>query len=348
MLKLTSFFLLLFLTVSSFSRDIFIKFNTLKGNVKYYKPNDKEIRCIDFFNGEVKFSLKDGEYIFLFTSPEYAPIEKSIDTKKENNFFIEFTKSNTVIVNGTVQADNMNIGGTEISFINSINKSYTVTTDFLGKFTAYIPKGNYRIKTNRFGYSLDKKNALVYEFHSTGKPYNITINLHEIASFIEGRVIDEKGDPIANAGIIVKNGTETSKIETDEFGKFRKKVEAGIVTLICKKDGYLQNGLIRKIDKQSSITNLEIILNKSKFNIQGIVTDGIKALVNIPVTIHDEDINKISTVLSNENGYYEFNGIEGDKDVFISVSDPNYKRFKTPLFRLDKNINDKNLILEKN
>ena len=174
------------------------------------------------------------------------------------------------------------------------------------------------------------------------------INLHEIASFIEGRVIDEKGDPIANAGIIVKNGTETSKIETDEFGKFRKKVEAGIVTLICKKDGYLQNGLIRKIDKQSSITNLEIILNKSKFNIQGIVTDGIKALVNIPVTIHDEDINKISTVLSNENGYYEFNGIEGDKDVFISVSDPNYKRFKTPLFRLDKNINDKNLILEKN
>ena len=153
MLKLTSFFLLLFLTVSSFSRDIFIKFNTLKGNVKYYKPNDKEIRSIDFFNGEVKFSLKDGEYIFLFTSPEYAPIEKSIDTKKENNFFIEFTKSNTVIVNGTVQADNMNIGGTEISFINSINKSYTVTTDFLGKFTAYIPKGNYRIKTNRFGYS---------------------------------------------------------------------------------------------------------------------------------------------------------------------------------------------------
>ena len=101
MLKLTSFFLLLFLTVSSFSRDIFIKFNTLKGNVKYYKPNDKEIRSIDFFNGEVKFSLKDGEYIFLFTSPEYAPIEKSIDTKKENNFFIEFTKSNTVIVNGT-------------------------------------------------------------------------------------------------------------------------------------------------------------------------------------------------------------------------------------------------------
>lgn len=348
MLKLTSFFLLLFLTISSFSRDISIKFNTLKGNVKYYKLGDKETKSMDFFNGEAKFSLKDGEYIFLFTSPEYAPIEKSIDTKKENNFSIKFSKADTVIVTGTVQADNMNIGGTEISFINSRNKGYTVTTDFLGKFTAYIPKGEYRIKTNKFGYSLDKKNALVYQFYSTGKPYNIIINLHEISSFIEGRVIDEKGSPISKAEITVKNGTETSKIETDEFGKFRKRVDAGIVTLICKKNGFIQNGLIRKIDRQSSITNLEIILNKSKFNVEGVVTDGVKALINIPVTLHDEDINKISTVLSNENGYYEFNGIEGDKDVFISISDPNYKRFKTPLFRLDKNINDKNLILEKN
>lgn len=348
MLKLTSFFLLLLLTITSFSREIYIKFNTLKGNIKYYKPGDKEIRSIDFFNGEIKFSLKDDEYIFLFTSPEYAPIEKNIDTKKENNFSIEFSKADTVLITGTVQADNMNIGGTEISFVNSKNKSYTVTTDFLGKFTAYIPKGDYRIKTNRFGYSLDKKNALVYEFTSTGKPYNIIINLHEISSFIEGRVVDEKGNPIANTDITVKNGTETSKITSDEFGKFRKRVDAGIVTLICKKDGFIQNGLIRKIDRQSSITNLEIVLNKSKFNVEGVVTDGVKALVNIPVTIHDEDINKISTVLSNENGYYEFNGIEGDKDVFISVSDPNYKRFKTPLFRLDKNITDNNLILEKN
>lgn len=348
MLKLTSFFLLLILTINSFSKDISIKFNTLKGNVKYYKPGDKEVKSIDFFNGEIKFSLKDGEYIFLFTSPEYAPIEKNINTKKENNFSIEFSKADTVVVNGTVQADNMNIGGAEISFVNSRNKSYTVTTDFLGKFTAYIPKGDYRIKTNRFGYSLDKKNALVYELHSTGKPYNIIINLHEISSFIEGRVIDEKGNPVAKADITVKNGTETSKIETDEFGKFRKRVEAGIVTLICKKEGFIQNGLIRKIDRQSSITNLEIVLNKSKFNVQGIVTDGVKALINIPVTIHDEDINKISTVLSNENGYYEFDGIDGDKNVFISVSDPNYKRYKTPLFRLDKNITDNNLILEKN
>ena len=84
---------MLILTINSFSKDISIKFNTSKGNVKYYKPGDKEVKSIDFFNGEIKFSLKDGEYIFLFTSPEYAPIEKNINTKKENNFSIRIFKS---------------------------------------------------------------------------------------------------------------------------------------------------------------------------------------------------------------------------------------------------------------
>ncbi len=348
MLKLTSFFLLFLFAITSFARDITIKFNTLKGTVKYSQPNDKEIKSIDFYNGEAKFSLKDEEYVFLFISPEYSPIKRIIDTRKESNLYIEFSQANTVTVNGTVQADDINIGRVEVSFVNSKNEGYTVTTDFLGKFTAYIPKGNYKIKINRFGYFLDKKNTLIYEFFSTLKPYNISINLHEMPSFIEGRIIDEKGNPIPSADITVKNGTNTFKIETDDFGKFRKKVEAGIVTLICKKEGFIQNGLIRKIDKQSSINNLEIIMSKSKFNVFGIVTDGIKALVNIPITIHDEDINKIATVFSNENGYYEFNGIDGDKDVFISVVEPNYKRYKTPLFRLNKNIDDKNLILEKN
>ncbi|WP_293960403.1 carboxypeptidase-like regulatory domain-containing protein, partial [uncultured Fusobacterium sp.] len=106
------------------------------------------------------------------------------------------------------------------------------------------------------------------------------------------------------------------------------------------------NGSVRKIESDSSIPNLEIILTKTKFNIQGIVTDGVKALPKILITIHDEDINKITSVTSDENGYYEFVNIEGDKEVFISVNDPKYKRLKTDLFRLDKNISNFNLILE--
>ncbi len=57
---------------------------------------------------------------------------------------------------------------------------------------------------------------------------------------------------------------------------------------------------------------LENIFNKSKFNVQCSYRWG-KSFSKYPCYYSYEDINKISTVLSNENGYYEFNGIEGDK-----------------------------------
>ncbi len=74
---------------------------------------DKKLKAWIFLMRKFKFPLRWWIF-FLFTSPEYAPIEKSVDTKKENNFFYRISKSDTVIVNGTVQAGNMNIGGTEI------------------------------------------------------------------------------------------------------------------------------------------------------------------------------------------------------------------------------------------
>lgn len=347
MYRLKVIFLFFILTISSFAKELIINFNVPRGNIKYYQVGDKETQTFDFFQGQAKINVKKGNYTFFFSAPEYASIFKEIDTRNTKEINIEFSKENTVIITGTVKSNGMNIGGTEIQFVDSQNRGYSVTSDFLGRFTAYLPKGDYRIKADRFGYRLDKRNALVYEFHSSAKPYNISINLSEISSFVEGRVVDDKGNPVIDADITIKNGAETSHFKTDEFGKFKKTVEAGIVTLICNKPGFIQNGAIRKIDRQSSITNLEIVLIKTKFNIEGVVTDGVKALVNIPVTIHDEDINKIATVVSNENGYYEFNGIEGDKDVYISVSDPSYKRYKSELFRLDKNIDDFNLILEK-
>lgn len=348
MYKFKIVFLFFIVIFNSFAKELTINFNVPRGSIKYYKAGDKDAQTFDFFQGQAKLDVKKGNYTFFFSAPEYAPIFKEIDTKNIRELNIDFSKENTVVVNGTVKSNEMNIGGAEVQFIDSENRGYTFSSDFLGRFTAYLPKGNYRIKANKFGYMADRKNALVYEFYSSTVPYNISINLTEIPSFIEGRVIDDRGNPVIDADITIKNGTETYHLKADEFGKFRQTVEAGIVTLICNKSGFIQNGAIRKIDSQSSITNLEIILTKTKFNIQGVVTDGVKALANIPISIHDEDINRIATVVSNETGYYEFNNIEGDKDVYISVADPSYKRYRTELFRLDRNINDFNLILEKN
>lgn len=344
-IKITLFFFIL--SILSFSKEFTIHFNIPSGNIRYYKTNDKTFKTFDFYNSKAAFNLDEEIYTFLFFNREYAPIIKEIDVKNiPNEIYIEFSKKEDVIINGVIKSKENNIGGSEIQFIDNLNRGYSTTSDYLGNFQIKLPKGNYKININKFGYTTKKNNPLIYEFTSSAKPYNLTINLDKIPSFVEGRVIDEKRNPIINAQVTIKNGTETFYLKTDEYGKFKKEVSSGIVTLICTKPGFFTNGSVRKIESNSSIPNLEIVLTKTKFNIQGIVTDGVKALPKILITIHDEDINKITSVTSDENGYYEFANIEGDKEVFISVNDPKYKRLKTDLFRLDKNISNFNLILE--
>lgn len=334
------------LSILSFSKEFTIHFNIPTGNIKYYKSGDKTFKTFDFYNSKATFDLEDEVYTFLFSSNDYATIATDIDIKTiSKDIYIKFSKKDSTTINGIVKCNSNNIGGAEITFIDSLNRGYSVTSDFLGKFKITLPKGNYKIKSKKFGYTNKKDPSLVYDLSST-KPYNITINLDQISSYIEGRVIDEKRNPVIDAEIVIKNGAETFYLKTDEFGMFKKDVTSGIVTLICSKPGFITNGSVRKIESDSSIPNLEIILTKTKFYIQGIVTDGVRALPKISINIHDEDINKIATVVSDENGYYEFRDIEGDKEVFISINDPKYERFKTKLFRLDKNINDCNLILE--
>lgn len=336
------------LSILSFSKEFTIHFNIPNGNIKYYKSDDQNSKTLDFYNSKANFNLENETYTFLFSSSDYTPIIKEINIKElPSEIYIEFSKKDTIVINGIVKCDNNHIGGTEIKFIDSLNRGYSVTSDFLGRFKINLPKGNYKIKSKKFGYTNKQNNSLIYEFTSTAKPYNITINLDQISSYIGGRVIDEKRNPVIDAEVTIKNGAETFYLKTDEFGMFKKEVSSGIVTLICSKAGFITNGSVRKIENNSSISNLEIVLTKTKFNIQGVVTDGVKALPKIPIIIHDEDINKITTVVSDENGYYEFRDIEGDKEVFISINDPKYKKFKTDLFRLDKNIDNFNLILEK-
>lgn len=348
MYKTKVILLFFILSILSFSKEFIIHFNIPNGSIKYYKSSDQTFKTLDFFNSKATLNLDEENYTFLFFNKEYAPIIKEIDIKQSpREIYVEFLKKEDIFIKGVIKSKDNNVGGSEIQFIDNFNRGYSTTSDFLGNFQIRLPKGNYKIKVNKFGYTTKKNSPLIYEFTSSNKPYNLTINLDKIPSSIEGRVIDEKRNPIINAQVTIKNGAETFYLKTDEYGKFKKEVSSGIVTLICTKPGFFTNGSVRKIESDSSIPNLEIVLTKTKFNIQGIVTDGVKALPKILITIHDEDINKITSVTSDENGYYEFINIEGDKEVFISINDPKYKRLKTDLFRLDKNINNFNLILEK-
>ena len=118
---------------------------------------------------------------------------------------------------------------------NSENKSFHFSTDIFGEFIAYLPPNNYSINAERFGYTLDKKNKIIYNFSSARKTYSLELNLIELPCFIQGKVIDENNHSIPYPKIFIKNGENIIQGEGDEFGMFKFPVNSGIITILAQK-----------------------------------------------------------------------------------------------------------------
>ena len=247
---------------------------------------------------------------------------------------------------GIVKNNSSNLGNVNISFTNSENKSFHFSTDIFGEFIAYLPPNNYSINAERFGYTLDKKNKIIYNFSSARKTYSLELNLIELPCFIQGKVIDENNHSIPYPKIFIKNGENIIQGEGDEFGMFKFPVNSGIITILAQKNSFFQNGVVRKIEKNSSITNIEIPLSKIRYSITGIVSNGIKALDKVELQLVNEDNSKITTTYSDENGYFEFYKIPSNRKVFILVLKDNKILKKTELIDLNKDIKDFNIILD--
>lgn len=344
-----AFFAFLFINLffTTFSKSLVFNFNTPTGKVEYFKAGDINTESNYFYNGTLTLNLEEKEYYFLLTSENFPPIQKIIDIKTTNDpIQIFFSKDNYVCVTGTVTSDYLNIGNVTVSFINSENKSFNFITDIFGKFIAYIPVGSYSVEADRFGYTLNKKNKIIYNFTSTTKPYSLNLNLVELPCFIQGKVVDEDGHTIPYPKIFVKNGKNIIQGEGDEFGMFKFPVDSGIVTILAQKYSFLQNGVVRKVEKNSSITNIEISLSKIKYNISGTIVDGIKALPGMELQLVNEDNSKIATIYSDETGNFEFYKIPGNRKIFILVIKNGKILKRSPLITLDKNIKNFNIILD--
>lgn len=343
-----AFFALLFINLFliTFSKNITFNFNTPTGKVEYFKAGDLNTESSYFYEGTLTLDLEEKEYYFLLSNEDFPSIQKVIDIKTvKNPIDILFTKDNYVLVEGNITSDYSNIGAVTVSFTNSQNKSFNFITDIFGKFTAYLPPDNYSIDAERFGYTLSKKNKLIYNFSSTTKPYSLKLDLIELPSFIQGKVIDEEGHTISYPKLFIKNGENIFQGEGDEFGMFKFPVDSGIVTILAQKYSFIQNGVVRKVEKNSSITNIEVTLTKVKYNITGTIVDGVKALSGVELQLVNEDNSKITTVYSDENGHFEFYKIPGNREVFIFVVKDNKILKKTELITLDKDIKNFNIIL---
>lgn len=341
MKKITFLFFFIIYTLS-YTKNISFNFNVPTGKVYYQNIQNGENGSIDFFGASTTISLKNGEYKFLFISSNNLPVEKTFSTEDiSSNIDIVFSNDNSVFVNGTLTSKDRNIGYQEIEFINSNNQHFILTSDILGKFSGYLPKGKYKIKVDKNGY---KNNS---EFHNLNTDsYTLQIELEEIDSFIRGIVVDNTGNNIPYPNITIRNNGEIFNITGDEFGIFTQNVKAGILSILVDKDGYNQNGVVRAIDKNSSITNITIPLIKNRFTLSGTLTNSISPLKNIRIDLRDEDYKKIATTITNENGFFEFYKLDSYKNVFITISKGKKLLYASPIINLEENIKNFNIFLE--
>lgn len=344
------FFIFIFTNVflTTFTKNITFNFNTPTGKVQYFKAGDLNVQSNYFYEGTLTLDLEETEYHFLIINEDFPIIEKIYNIKDITTpINIVFSKKDYVVVQGKITNNSSNLGNVVISFTNAENKSFNFITDIFGQYTAYLPPGNYLINAKRFGYTLEKINKIVHTFSFTNNPYSLNLELKELPSFIQGKVIDENGFAIPYPTLFIKNGKDIIEKQGDEFGMFKLEVDSGIVTILAQKHSFFQNGVVRKVEKNSSISNIEIPLKKIRYSITGTITNGIKALPNIQLQLLTEDNNKITTTYSNENGYFEFYKIPGNREVFISILDEGKVIMKTPIIELTKDIKDYNILIDK-
>ena len=344
-------FLFIFIICFSpiFSKEVTFNFNVPVGKIEYFKSGDMNTQGQEFYEGSVTLDLDKTDYYFLFTSNDYPYIQKVLNIKESNSpIDIVFDEKDFAVVKGSVKSKASKLGNVKVSFINAENHSYNFTTDMFGDYVAYIPPGNYKVTAERIGYSLNEDDGIIHEFNSKLTPYSFDLNLTELPSYIQGHVVDSEGQGIPFPLISIKNGSDIIRLKGDSMGLFEIPIKSGIATILCQKKGYIQNGTVRKIEKDSYVSNIEITLTRARYSITGTVFSDTKALSGLKLQLMTRDYNKIATTTSSENGFFEFYKIPGDRKVFIMISKDNKIIKRSELINLDKDIKNFNILLKSN
>ncbi len=272
--------------------------------------------------------------------------EKFLINESDGRFINFLVSPRQVKVTGNLRIENMYLGGAKINFVDNKNNIYSLTTDFSGRFEGFIPARKYKVHVDTFGYKLNKNQDLLYDFDSGLSSYNLDLNLKELPSRISGRVVDSSNIPVTNAKVKLRLGKEHYETTTDNYGRFSKEVQSGIIFIKVSKKGYYHNGIVQKVDKYSSISNLEVILAQKVYSIDGVLTNGIQPLPNQRLDLYNKNGKKILSTLSGKNGYYEFLDVPATDKYYIRLASKEYDLFTSETIQLNKNLKNYNISLK--
>lgn len=334
--------------------------------IKFYKDNigkvvpPKNLTLVIFQNGEiikkiklkdtfVPVELEDGVYDFMVEDRFYSDLYfrgLKLNSAVNKNIVISIPSVQTTI-RGLIKNKDQFIGGAKISFTDVDNNSYETMSTFAGEFSINIPPQKYKITLKKSGFILEKNQNLIYDFTAPEEVYNLILNTEELLSNVEGIVTDDKGRPISNADIMVKNGDKIIHLKSDDFGNFSTPILPGLLFIKVEKDGYKAFGVVTKLERFSTLSGLKISLTPYLSNISGIIGNSFTPLSSLHLTLMNRQGEVVANTISNQNGYYEFSDIKINESYFISVGVQPYKYYYSDVFTLTKDdIINKNIILQ--
>lgn len=236
------------------------------------------------------------------------------------------------IVTGEVRNDvtgNVTSGVTVI-IANSTATIKNTTTDALGKFTLYIDaKEWYNLTFVKSGYKNKTTMHADTTFNETTQTAETGITLIEPLPQIYGTV-RELGTTsgISNVDITIKNQTSgqvITHVTTSASGQFSQFIDANMISLYYKKDGYYDNANESIILPAHVITDigyvyLEKVVPTPTVTIWGVIFQNgtSTTLSGVVVSIHKGD-EKWITAVSDSNGKYEMLAYPGSFQVKASL-----------------------------
>ena len=260
-------------------------------------------------------NLKNGRYQWNVISNNTS----GGGTTSNSRFFQYNVETGEFAAQVTSSADNSSLLGVELT-ARAISGGVTPSIPyFVQSETHYdsLVAGTYEFKAVKTGY----EDAVATGTIRDGQQTYVGISMEPLPSSIKGTVVDEEGENLENATVIVKNVADNSQKQasTDVSGEFSVSLQEGSYQVSVSKSGYISpasRSVTVGLNEQFELAS-NMVLTNDQATVSGtIYNDEGEALQRATVTITNGTVSYETK--SNGSGNYQFTVASGNWTLSVS------------------------------
>lgn len=186
-----------------------------------------------------------------------------------------------------------------------------IETDQNGNYETLLPKGDYKLVINNQGQSL------ITDIDVTPNDGDKNLTLKD-GTLVSGKVIDDKGNPIANATVVIDTPTGKIELTTDKQGNY---YVDGIADGNYRTWIYTNTGPVKSATTTITVKEGNMATDPTTILLPGVVTVGsakadidgdgkLDAIKNGTVNLFDKNGNLVISTITDENGSYILPSVE--------------------------------------